>query len=104
MQSRDVDRIVLVPRWAGTGESDFYPWLREHAGVTVTAAPLLPTPGAPEVGPTIDAVLLALGDDPEALAATVIVGHSVGVQAAMRALARLGDGRRVRGLLGVTGW
>lgn len=104
MQSRDVDRIVLVPRWAGTGESDFTPWLREQVGVTVTTVPLLPTPGAPEVGPTTDAVLLALGDDPEALAATVVMGHSVGAQAAMRALARLGVGRKVRGLLCVAGW
>ncbi|HRG96785.1 MAG TPA: alpha/beta hydrolase [Polyangiaceae bacterium] len=104
MPSRDVNRIVLVPRWAGSGESDFYPWLREQVGVTVTAAPLLPSPGAPEVEPTTEAVLRALGDDPEALAATVLMGHSVGVQAAMRALARLGDGRRVRGLLCVAGW
>jgi len=87
MPSRDVNRIVLVPRWAGSGESDFYPWLREQVGVTVTAAPLLPSPGAPEVEPTTEAVLRALGDDPEALAATVLMGHSVGVQAAMRALA-----------------
>jgi len=53
---------------------------------------------------TIKELRQALGDDPEALAATVLMGHSVGVQAAMRALARLGDGRRVRGLLCVAGW
>ncbi len=104
MVSRDVDRIVLVPRWAGTGESDFYPWLRERVGVAVTTAPLLPSPGAPEVEPTTEAVLRALGDDPEALARTVIMGHSVGAQAAMRALARLEGGGQVRGLLCVAGW
>lgn len=104
MPSRDVDRIVLVPRWAGSGESDFYPWLRERVGLTVTTAPLLPSPGAPGIEPTTEAVLRALGDDPDALARTVVMGHSVGAQAAMRALARLDEGRRVRGLLCVAGW
>jgi uncharacterized protein len=98
-----IDRILLVPRWAGTATSDWYPWLtRELASrapaVRIEVAPLRPEPAAPE----IEACLGALGAlDP---ARTLLVGHSVGCQVLMRALARDPGGARAPALLLVAGW
>ncbi len=101
-----IDRILLVPRGAGTATSDWYPWLaRELASrapaVRLEVAPLEPAPAAPE----IEACMAAIGAlgalDP---AGTLLVGHSVGCQVLMRALARLPDGARAPALLLVAGW
>ncbi len=98
-----IDRILLVPRWAGTAASDWYPWLaRELASrapaVRLEVAPLRPEPGRPE----IEACLEGLGE--LAPARTLLVGHSVGCQVLMRALARLPDDARAPALLLVAGW
>lgn len=100
-----VDRLILVPRWSGRRESDFYPWLgrrlreRGWPGEVETAA--LRPPDAPEVEPTVSGVRGRLGGAGRA-SRTVLVGHSVGAQAAMRALAA--PGPPVAGLLLVAGW
>jgi pimeloyl-ACP methyl ester carboxylesterase len=102
-----IDRILLVPRWSGTAASDFYPWLgRELAArappLSIDAAPLLPAPDRPEIEPCLEACLGVLaGLD---LARTMLMGHSVGCQVLMRALARLPDGPRAPALLCVAGW
>lgn len=100
----DPDRIVLIPRWSGTADSDFYPWLRDQLGREVETVPLLPAPNAPEVAATVAAALRILGSDPEALARTLVIGHSVGAQVAMRALASQPEGASVRALVCVAGW
>ncbi|MCB9797480.1 MAG: alpha/beta hydrolase [Alphaproteobacteria bacterium] len=94
--------ILLVPRWSGTLESDWYPWLRAQLAEPVTAARLLPEPGAP----TIETMLAQLRDlaPPETLADTLLVGHSVGCQALLRYAASLPPGVKVRGLVAVAGW
>jgi predicted alpha/beta hydrolase family esterase len=103
----EVERILLVPRWGGTVASDFYPWLVRALEVraprlALEAVPLLPAPDRPEIEPCIEACLGALAGLP--LARTLLVGHSVGCQVLMRALARLPDGERARALLCVAGW
>jgi hypothetical protein len=103
----EIDRILLVPRWSGTAASDWYPWLaRELAarapGVRLEVAPLRPEPGAPEIEPCVEACLEALAGSEAAH--TVLVGHSVGCQVAVRTLARLPDDVRVPALLCVAGW
>lgn len=100
----DVARIVLVPRWSGDASSDYLPWLIPQLSGLATVSRLLPTPGAPEVEPTVAALTELLGDDPALLSRTLVLAHSVGCQAAMRGIARLGPGRVVRGLLAVAGW
>ena len=102
-----IDRILLVPRWSGTAASDWYPWIsRELAarapGVRLEVAPLLPVPDVPEIAPCVEACLEALAG--VEAGRTVLVGHSVGCQVAMRALARLPDDVRVPALLCVAGW
>lgn len=89
-------RVVLVPRWSGTEESDWYPWLRRHLQVEVV--PLRPTPDAPEIAPCV-AELMSRVDDPSE---TLLIGHSVGCQVILRTLAELG--RPANGVLLVAGW
>jgi predicted alpha/beta hydrolase family esterase len=99
------DRLILVPRLRGRADSDFYPWLARRLrelgwrGEVETAA--LRTPDAPELSSTVAGVRGRLGA-PGRAARTVLLGHSVGAQAAMRALAE--PGPPVAGLLLVAGW
>ncbi|MCA9652993.1 MAG: alpha/beta hydrolase [Myxococcales bacterium] len=96
-------RLLIVPRWSGTGDSDFYPWLREQvadAFTDIEAASLRPTPGAPEIAPCVAELRARLSEDRER---TVLLGHSVGNQVVMRTLAEL-PGPAVAGCLLVAGW
>jgi len=103
--SAAADRVILVPRLGGRADSDFYPWLARRLreldwrGEVETAA--LRPPDAPELAATVASVRGRLGA-PSRAARTVLVGHSVGCQAAMRALAE--PGPTVAGLLLVAGW
>lgn len=103
-------RLVIVPRWAGHAASDFYPWLMAQlrAGQPPPFAEILaldlPQPQAPSLAGWVGGVRAALGDDPARLARTVVLGHSVGCQAALRALAELPVGSAIAGLLCVAGW
>ena len=99
------DRLILIPRWSGRADSDFYRWLAgELAGLgwrgEVETAALRP-PDAPEVAATVASVRGRLGSAGR-MARTVLLGHSVGAQAAMRALAE--PGPPVAGLILVAGW
>ncbi len=103
-------RLVIVPRWSGRASSDFYPWLRAELAALPDAPfaevviPELPDPDAPRLDTWPPAILTALGTAPDLLARTVVLAHSVGVQATLHALAALPDGRRIAGLLAVAGW
>lgn len=95
----------MVPRRGGRGDSDFYPWLARRLREQgwrgeVETAPLLP-PDAPDLASTVSAVRGRLGGAGRA-ARTVLVGHSVGAQAVMRALAV--PGPAVAGLVLVAAW
>lgn len=103
-------RLIVIPRWAGTPTSDWYPWLQQalkseasqpFEPIVVAA---MPNPGEPTIAAWVSRVQQLLGSDPEALAQTVIVGHSVGCQAVLRALADLPEGVHVYGVLCVAGW
>jgi predicted alpha/beta hydrolase family esterase len=104
-----IERIVIVPRWSGHADVDWYPWLREQLGsaLQIEVVELVPTPSAPEIDACVAALQAALGTDPAALGKTLLVGHSVGCQALMRYLASLtpaeSAGARPR-LLCVAGW
>ncbi len=99
------ERVIVVPRLRGRADSDFYPQLARGLrglgwrGEVETAA--LRTPDAPELTSTVAGVRGRLGA-PARAARTVLVGHSVGAQAAMRALAE--PGPVLAGLLLVAGW
>lgn len=99
--------LTLVPRWAGTPESDFYPWLT--AKLREPPAPFsqvrtlaMPEPQRPTLAAWGAALTDALGPSPAP--GTVLLGHSVGCQAVLRYLAALPPGSTVDGVLLVAGW
>jgi uncharacterized protein len=102
-----LDRILLVPRWAGRRDSDFYPWFasalaeRQWRGEFEFIS--LRPPDSPDVAATIAAIRGRLAV-PALAARTLLIGHSVGAQAAMRTLAELAPGVEVAAFLAVAGW
>lgn len=102
-------RLCIVPRWSGGPESDFYPWLLGNLGTRLPPpfgalrALSMPTPDTPLVSEWSRAVSDAIGDDPLRSSELVLVGHSVGCQAILHALAMLPPGM-VGGALLVAGW
>lgn len=95
-------RVLLMPRWSGTVDDDWYPWLRRELAVPITAGALLPTPGAPVIADCV-AELARLGGA-GSLEETVLVGHSVGCQAVLRFVAGLPEEARVGAIVCVAGW
>jgi predicted alpha/beta hydrolase family esterase len=89
-----IERVVIVPRWSGRGEDDWYPWIRERLaedpGEALRVEVVeLPNPDAPVIDQCVAALQSALGASAEALRSSLLVGHSVGCQALLRYLAEL---------------
>lgn len=102
-----LDRVIIVPRWAGGASSDWYPSLCAALSPTLTSirALDLPSPQAPTIDAWVGGIEAALAElDDAALARTLVIGHSVGCRALLHALARQAPGRRVGGLLLVAAW
>jgi uncharacterized protein len=103
-------RLLIVPRWAGHASSDFYPWLTVQVCAEVprrfgeVRALDLPEPQTPTLEGWCGGLRAALGEDPALLSRTVVLGHSVGCQAALRTLAALPPGLSIAALLCVAGW
>jgi uncharacterized protein len=101
-------RVCVVPRWGGTANSDWYPFLAERvaAGALPTVeeavvAPLRPDPDEAAIAECVASVEATVGDQ---LDHTLLVGHSLGCRALLHYLAARSDGERARGLLCVAGW
>ena len=103
-------RLIIIPRWSGTPASDWYPWLKreleriEPRPFDPVVVKAMSDPGTPTIAAWVPEVQRALGDDPHQLAETVMIGHSVGCQAVLRALALLPDDVHVSGVMCVAGW
>ena len=103
-------RLAIVHRWGGSAGADWYPWLRDEvrghpqAPFDEVAIPPMPEPERPDPKAWVPAVARWLGEEPSELAQTVLVGHSVGCQAIVRALATLGEDQRIEGALLVAPW
>ena len=103
-------RLCIIPRWAGGPEKDYYPWLRaalerrEPPLFSEVLSPDMPDPQTPTITAWTQRVREVVGTDPEKLAQTVILGHSVGCQAVLRFLASLPEGTQVAGAICVAGW
>ena len=95
--------VVIVHRWDGKSQSDWYPWLRAELKKrgTETVIPTMPNTEEPD----IDGWVTKLQRDvPEPTNDTYLVGHSIGNQAIMRYLEQLPARTRVGGLVFVAGW
>lgn len=103
-------RLIVIPRWGGTPDSDWYPWAKRELAAAKPAPfdPVIfadmPHPELPTIAAWVNRVQSLLGSDPDLNANTVLVGHSVGCQAIMRALAGRPAGVRVAGLFFVAAW
>jgi uncharacterized protein len=104
---RRIQRAVLAPRFAGDAADDWYPEaLRQLAGLGITTkvVALLPAPTAPGIDETAAAIAKAVGDNPQEIARTNLIGHSVGSRALLAYLSRHGAHRTFAGLVSVAGW
>lgn len=98
-------RICLVPRWGGGPDDGWYPWLaRSLAEHDVRVARLRPSPSSPTIEACLAELRAVVGTDPAELEGTVLVGHSVGCQAALRFLESLPEGLSVAGTVCVAAW
>jgi predicted alpha/beta hydrolase family esterase len=102
-----MSRLLLVPRWSGNADSDFYPWLREslrrddeRVPDTVHTVDLRPSQDAPRIEESIVAFreVAASAEEP-----FFVLAHSVGCQVCLRGLARYPE-LPVRGVLLVAPW
>jgi predicted alpha/beta hydrolase family esterase len=74
----------LVPRFGGDATADWYPAaLTQLAGLGIgtTVVSLLPEPTAPGIDETVAAIANLVGDNPQEIAQTILIGHSVGSRA-----------------------
>jgi predicted alpha/beta hydrolase family esterase len=105
-----VRRLGIVHRWGGAPGADWYPWLRDKLEALdprpfdEIGIPAMPDPDRPDPAIWVPAFLGWLGDERYDLAETVLVGHSVGCQTIVRALATLPAGVAVAGCLLVAPW
>lgn len=91
---RDMKRAYLIHGWGGSPESGFLPWLGRELAARgyVVDVPQMPDAMEPAFEKWVPFLEERVGvPDDE----TLIVGHSMGGQAALRMLERLPEGRRV---------
>jgi predicted alpha/beta hydrolase family esterase len=98
-----VTRIGLAPRWNGTAGNDWYPWLdRARRELGPSTIDVLAGGAPPVVDRWVPRLVSWLASGPPE--GTLLVGHSVGCQAWLRALERCSGRGQVSGLLCVAGW
>jgi predicted alpha/beta hydrolase family esterase len=105
--SRRIRRAILVPRFGGDATADWYPAaLTQLAGLGIgtTVVSLLPEPTAPGIDETVAAIANLVGDNPQEIAQTILIGHSVGSRALLVYLSRRGGHRTFAGVVSVAGW
>ena len=93
---------MLVPRWAGTERSDWYPWFERTIAPRGCSVCPLDVPEAPTIeGCVRNLQALMKGRSSED---TWLIGHSVGCQAVLRFLETCSPDFCAAGVLCVAGW
>lgn len=103
-------RLVIIPRWGGGPDSDWYPWLQhelktrapQHFDPILPAS--LPHPEDPRLENWVAGIGRLVGTDSSEIERTVFIGHSAGCRAILHYLATLPQGSQVQGVLSVAGW
>ncbi len=96
-------RAIIVHRWSGSSESDWYPWLKaslEEKGYTV-AVPTIPDSDTPTIDAWQTSLTAAVGALDDEL---VFVGHSIGCQAVLRYLASIASDTKIANVVLVAPW
>ena len=94
-------RVIIVHRWDGEPDGDWYPWLRdelETKGFKVTI-PAMPDPSEPNIDAWVSHLRKIVGQLDED---TYFVGHSIGCQTIMRYLET--SNTKIGGMIFVAGW
>ena len=94
-------RAVLVHGWSGSPSEHWFPWLKEKLekmGYRVDA-PFMRGHENPVIGEWVGHLEEVAGDYDEE---TVFVGHSIGCQAILRFVEKIG--RKAKGAVFVAGW
>jgi hypothetical protein len=105
--SRRIRRAILVPRFGGDAATDWYPTVLRQltdVGIKANVVSLLPRPTAPGIDETAAAIAEAVGQNPQEIAQTILIGHSVGSRALLAYLSRHGAHGTFAGLVSVAGW
>lgn len=96
-------RIIIVHRWDGSPDTDWYPWLKkelEDRNFEVSI-PLMPDANAPEINKWMEALTKAVGKPNKDI---YLIGHSIGCQTILRYLAKLPENAVIGGVIFVAGW
>lgn len=96
-------KVIIVHRWDGTPENDWYPWLKkelENKGFQVIV-PEMPNTSEPKIEEWIAHLKKAIG---KVDIDTHFIGHSIGCQTIMRYLATLPKKTKVGNVIFVAGW
>ncbi len=77
-------RAILVHGWEGNPQNCWFPWLSRELTTRGwrVEAPAMPDPSHPRIGPWVDALRQTIRDPDPGL---VLIGHSIGCQAILRA-------------------
>ena len=96
-------RVIIVHRWDGNPEADWYQWLKEELERMNVKVEILamPHPERPEIRSWTDAIKKQVKNPDKE---TYFIGHSVGCQAILRYLQTLPENTRIGGCLLVAGW
>lgn len=96
-------RCIIVHRWDGTPDSDWYSWLKKELvirGFNVVT-PKMPNTSEPKIEEWVSHLKKIVGVPDEN---TYFIGHSIGCQAIMRYLETLPKGTKIAGVIFVAGW
>lgn len=97
-------RIILVHRWSGRPDSDWYPWLEnalEQHGFSVVV-PHMPGWDNPTIEAWVGHLAVEVGMQLDEQ--TFFVGHSIGCQTILRFLEHVPEGKKVGGVVLVAPW
>jgi serine hydrolase len=96
-------RIILVHRWHGNPNDDWYPWLKKmliERNYEVLI-PTMPNTDEPHISAWVPCLSKEVG---EADSDTYFIGHSIGCQTIIRYLESLEDEIEIGGAVFVAGW
>ncbi|NDJ54143.1 MAG: hypothetical protein GYB68_13820 [Chloroflexi bacterium] len=96
--------LVVIPRWGGNPESDWYPWIQTEAPFDSVHLMEMPDPNENPIEDWVATIQNVVSVHPDRLAETIFVAHGAGCQALLHYFSKLPPGFKVGGALCVAGW